>query len=108
MLSSLFWFDATLTLFRRWRNKEKLSIAHRKHAYQRAVQSGLTHQKTVLFSVGVNFVIASLVFISRKYDFLLIPSFIINLLFLYGVTLLIDKKVPFEKIRRNTQNPLME
>ncbi len=26
MLSSLFWFDATLTLFRRWRNKEKLAL----------------------------------------------------------------------------------
>jgi Fuc2NAc and GlcNAc transferase len=29
MLSSLFWFDATFTLFRRWRNKEQLSQAHK-------------------------------------------------------------------------------
>jgi Fuc2NAc and GlcNAc transferase len=97
MLSSLFWFDATLTLFRRWKNKENLSVAHRKHAYQRAVQSGLTHQNTILLSIGINFVIATLVFISRKYEFLLIPSFIFNLLFLYGITFLIDSKVPFEK-----------
>ena len=95
MLSSLFWFDATLTLFRRWRNKEKLSIAHKKHAYQRAVQSGLSHQNTILLSIGINFVIAILVFISRKYEFLLIPAFLFNLLFLYGVTFLIDRKVPF-------------
>jgi Fuc2NAc and GlcNAc transferase len=108
MLSSLFWFDATLTLFRRWRNKEKLSVAHRKHAYQRAVQSGMTHQKTVLLSIVINVIIASLVFISRKYEFLLIPSFIFNLLFLYGITLLIDRKVPFGKIRSNNQTPLME
>ena len=50
MLTSLFWFDATLTLFRRWRNKETLSVAHRKHVYQRAVQSGLSHQSVLLFS----------------------------------------------------------
>jgi UDP-N-acetylmuramyl pentapeptide phosphotransferase/UDP-N-acetylglucosamine-1-phosphate transferase len=106
MLSSLFWFDATLTLLRRWKNKEKLSVAHRKHAYQRAVQSGLTHQNTILLSVGINFVIALLVFISRKYEFLLIPSFIFNLLFLYGITFLIDRNVPFEK-NRNHQSPLM-
>jgi UDP-N-acetylmuramyl pentapeptide phosphotransferase/UDP-N-acetylglucosamine-1-phosphate transferase len=97
MLTSLFWFDATLTLFRRWRNNEKLSFAHRKHVYQRAVQSGLSHQKTIVLSIGINVIIASLVFISRKYIFLLIPSFIINMLFLYGITFLIDRKVPFEK-----------
>jgi Fuc2NAc and GlcNAc transferase len=107
MLASLFWFDATLTLFRRWRNKEKLSIAHRKHAYQRAVQSGLTHQHTILLSIGINSVIAALVFISRKYEFLLIPTFLFNLLFLYGVTFLIDRKVPFEKNRNKNQPPLI-
>lgn len=100
MLSSLFWFDATLTLFRRWRNKEKLSVAHRKHAYQRAVQSGLTHQNTIIISMGINFVIAGLVFISRKYGFLIIPLFLFNLLFLYGITLLIDIKVPFNKSQK--------
>jgi Fuc2NAc and GlcNAc transferase len=100
MLSSLFWFDATLTLIRRLINKEKLSVAHRKHAYQRAVQSGLTHQNTILFSIGINLVIAGLVFISRKYCFLIIPLFLFNLLFLYGITLLIDIKIPFNKFQK--------
>ena len=97
MLTSLFWFDATLTLFRRWRNKETLSIAHRKHAYQRAVQSGLSHQTTILISMVINAIIMGLVFVSRKYSSLIIPLFLINMLFLFAITLLIDKKVPFSK-----------
>lgn len=95
MLSSLFWFDATLTLFRRWKNKEKLTIAHRKHAYQRAVQSGLSHQKTIIISVGFNLAIIGLVLTSIKYPSLGIPLFIFNMLLLYGITIFIDKKVSF-------------
>jgi Fuc2NAc and GlcNAc transferase len=60
MLSSVFWFDATLTLWRRFRNREQLSTPHRKHAYQRIVQSGFSHQKTVLLA-AVTFIIIFLV-----------------------------------------------
>jgi UDP-N-acetylmuramyl pentapeptide phosphotransferase/UDP-N-acetylglucosamine-1-phosphate transferase len=96
MLSSLFWFDATITLFRRWKNKEKLSLAHRKHVYQRAVQSGLSHQKTVLISLVFNILILGLVFLSRSFLSLTLPLFFINLIILYGLTRFIDKKVPFK------------
>ena len=96
MLTSLFWFDASLTLFRRWKNKEKLSVAHRKHAYQRVVQSGLSHKKTILISLTLNIFIFSLIVISYKIDSLLIPMFILNLLLLYLLTKFIDTKVPFE------------
>lgn len=96
MLSSLFWFDATLTLFRRWRKKENLSIAHKKHAYQRAVQAGLSHQKTILISFVINIVIIVMIFISRSFISLMIPLLFVNLIFLYGITLLVDKKVPFK------------
>lgn len=95
MISSIFWFDATLTLFRRWKNKEKLSVAHRKHAYQRAVQSGLSHKNTILISLVVNIVIAGFIFISAKIDFLMGPLFIFNLLLLYLITRIIDGRVPF-------------
>ena len=96
MLTSLFWFDATLTLFRRWRNGEKLTQAHKKHAYQRIVQSGFSHQKTIIMSFIINIIIIGLVFISKMYMSILIPVFIINMLFLYGITKVIDKKVPFK------------
>jgi Fuc2NAc and GlcNAc transferase len=96
MLSSLFWFDATLTLFRRWRNGENLSVAHKKHAYQRAVQAGLSHQKTIIISFIINIVIIGLVVISRSFISLMLPLFFVDLLILYGITKLIDNKVPFE------------
>jgi len=38
-LFGVFWFDATLTLYKRYKNGERLNQAHNKHAYQRLVQS---------------------------------------------------------------------
>jgi len=40
--------DATLTLFRRMKRKEKLFQAHRSHVYQLAVQEGHSHQVVTL------------------------------------------------------------
>lgn len=95
MLTSLFWFDASLTLFRRWRSREKLSVAHRKHVYQRAVQSGLSHRETILYSLLINASIVILVMLSRKFPNLLIPVFVLNIIILYNITAKVDRKVPF-------------
>jgi len=54
VLLSLFWYDATVTLWRRFCNKERLSQAHRKHAYQRLHQSGIAHDGVVLRGMGLN------------------------------------------------------
>jgi len=97
MLSSLFWFDATLTLLRRYINKEKLMEAHRKHAYQRIVQAGYSHQKTVLISIIINILILGLVLLSLRYSKYIVLFSIINILFLYMIDKLIGKKNPFPK-----------
>lgn len=97
MLSAPFWFDATLTLYRRWRNNEKLSTAHRKHAYQRIVQAGFTHMKTSFILIGVNAILILMIVIYRAYDVFKIPFYIISLVFLYYLTRLVDRKVPFKK-----------
>ena len=95
MLSSLFWFDATFTLFRRWINRENLSQAHKKHAYQRIVQAGFSHAKTVYFSLFINAIILSLIFIAYKVEDLILPLLLINVLLLYGITRLVDMKKAF-------------
>ncbi len=95
MLSSPFWFDATYTLFRRWRNGEKLSQAHKKHAYQRIVQAGFSHQKVNFYLIGINSIVVIIILFYREFDFLKIALFIISLFFFYFITRLIDKKVPF-------------
>ncbi len=99
MLTSPFWFDATLTLFRRWRNGEKLSEAHCKHAYQRIVQAGFSHEKVNYFLIGINIVNILLISIYREIKILQIPLFILTLIFYYFITRSVDRRVPFSKDR---------
>ncbi|MCX6334950.1 MAG: glycosyltransferase family 4 protein [Bacteroidia bacterium] len=97
MLTSPFWFDATLTLFRRWRNGEKLSQAHKKHVYQRIVQAGFSHEKVNLFLILINLAIILMIVIYRGIKVLQIPLFIVTLVLFYFITKQVDKRVPFTK-----------
>jgi UDP-N-acetylmuramyl pentapeptide phosphotransferase/UDP-N-acetylglucosamine-1-phosphate transferase len=96
MLTSLFWFDATLTLFRRLRNHEQISKAHKKHIYQRIVQSGFSHQKTVVYSFAINLSIMGLTWLALSFPIMLIPLFGMNIAYLYLVMRLVDKRFPFQ------------
>ncbi|MDY0320105.1 MAG: glycosyltransferase family 4 protein [Arcobacteraceae bacterium] len=62
ILFGLFWFDATLTLVRRKLNKEKLSQAHKKHAYQRLTQAGWSHYKVTNYSIVLNILLFAIVY----------------------------------------------
>jgi len=97
MLTSPFWFDATVTLYRRWRNGENLSLAHRKHAYQRLVQSGFSHGRVNLFLIAINVIIILMIILYRKRVVLQVPLYFLCLLFLYFIIRLIDKRFPFIK-----------
>jgi UDP-N-acetylmuramyl pentapeptide phosphotransferase/UDP-N-acetylglucosamine-1-phosphate transferase len=97
MLTSPFWFDATLTLFRRWRNGEKLSQAHRKHVYQRIVQAGFSHNKVNFFLILINMINILMISVYREIKVLQIPLFILTLIFYYAITKQVDRRVPFEK-----------
>ena len=88
ILFGLFWFDATLTLFRRYRNGEKLSQAHKKHAYQRLTQSGWAHDQVVIASIMANSILFILVYAIPNRT----VSFILSLVLLYVIIRLIDKK----------------
>jgi len=97
MLTSPFWFDATLTLLRRIRNREKLGVAHRKHAYQRLVQSGFSHEKVNIALLFLNLLIIVFIILYRNFKIIQIPLFIISLLLFYAIVRYIDRKVPFSK-----------
>ena len=91
ILFGVFWFDATLTLFRRYKNNEKLNQAHKKHAYQRLTQAGWTHNKVVLYSILVNVVLFGLIyFISNIF-----MALIISIIILYVIIKFIDNKKAF-------------
>jgi UDP-N-acetylmuramyl pentapeptide phosphotransferase/UDP-N-acetylglucosamine-1-phosphate transferase len=95
MLLSPFWFDATLTLYRRWRNGEKLSEAHRKHVYQRIVQSGFSHLKVIMWLIAINCFVLLMILIYREFKFLQIPLFFLTLFLFYQITRYVDKRTPF-------------
>ncbi|TNF91510.1 MAG: glycosyltransferase family 4 protein [Gammaproteobacteria bacterium] len=59
LVFSPFIVDATVTLLRRIARKEKVWIAHRSHYYQRLVQLGWGHKRTVLWEYGLMITCAS-------------------------------------------------
>ena len=91
ILLSLFWFDATLTLIRRYRNNENITQAHRKHAYQRLIQSGWGHAKVVGFSLAFNLIFFVLLYFVEN----VLIVFMLNIVSLYVIAKLIDDKKSF-------------
>lgn len=96
ILSSLFWFDATFTLFRRFRNKESLSCAHKKHGYQRYVQAGNSHGKTVLWSAAINLFMFLAAYCSIIYQKAILLFFLLIVFICYMIMRYIDKKNKFD------------
>jgi len=66
ILFAVFWFDATLTLMKRYLNGEVLSQAHKKHLYQKLTQIGWSHDKVVLVSILINIVLFGLIYVLYK------------------------------------------
>jgi len=90
-LFGVFWFDATLTLLRRKRNGEKLSQAHKKHAYQRLTQSGWSHFKVTNYAMMLNCIVfATLYFVPST-----AISFVLSIAMLYGAMKYVDSKKAF-------------
>jgi len=92
ILFGVYWFDATLTLVRRKLNKEKLSQAHKKHAYQRLTQAGWSHYKVTNYSIGLNLVLFSIVYFVSN----IFVAFILALIVLVLSMKFVDKKKAFE------------
>lgn len=96
MIAAPFWFDASYTLFKRWRNKEKLNKAHKKHAYQRLVQFGYSHRRVLFILLIINSAIFAMILIYREYNFLKAPLTIITVIAMFMLYKFVDKLVPFK------------
>jgi UDP-N-acetylmuramyl pentapeptide phosphotransferase/UDP-N-acetylglucosamine-1-phosphate transferase len=90
-LFGVFWFDATVTLIRRKLNSEKLSQAHKKHAYQRLTQAGWSHYKVTNYSIFLNIVIFSLVYFIDN----IAVSFALSMAVLFIAYMFVEKKKSF-------------
>jgi Fuc2NAc and GlcNAc transferase len=97
MIAAPFWFDATFTLYKRWRNKEKLNKAHKKHAYQRLIQYGFSHRRVLFILILLDSLIFLMILIYREYNFLKIPLTIFTILVIFTLYKKVDKLVPFKK-----------
>ena len=92
ILFGIYWFDATLTLIRRKLNKEKLSLAHKKHGYQRLTQSGWSHYKVTNYSIGLNMILFFIVYFVSN----IFVAFILALIVLGLSMKFVDNKKAFE------------
>lgn len=91
VLLSLFWFDATLTLIRRYFNGERISQAHKKHAYQRLVQSDWGHDKVVGAALLFNLIFLGLLY----YGVNVLVVFVLNIISLFAIVKFIDSRRSF-------------
>jgi UDP-N-acetylmuramyl pentapeptide phosphotransferase/UDP-N-acetylglucosamine-1-phosphate transferase len=97
ILTSLFWFDATYTLFRRWKNKEQLSKAHRKHGYQRLTRAGWSHLKVDIYAIIINLMLIGIVLLNHFYLQQDIMALIVSIGLLFFVNWRVDKIFAFPK-----------
>lgn len=91
VLLSLFWVDATVTLLRRYINHENITQPHKKHAYQRLVQYGWTHNQVALGALMINGILLVLLYYVEAKWFV----FLVNMLVLFFVQKYIDNKKAF-------------
>ncbi|SFV63558.1 Undecaprenyl-phosphate N-acetylglucosaminyl 1-phosphate transferase [hydrothermal vent metagenome] len=95
IIFGLFWFDATLTLYRRYKNGEQLSKAHKKHAYQRLTQSGWSHSKVTIYSIFINAILFIIAWVMRDNSSLTFIYFTMSIVFLYTIVRFIDSRKGF-------------
>ena len=97
LITSLFWFDATITLIRRVINKEKLSKPHKNHMYQRAIQGGFSHQKTLISGLVINILLFFICFIIWRNYILLFYGFLSAIIILGFAMIYVDHKFAFKR-----------
>jgi Fuc2NAc and GlcNAc transferase len=102
ILTGLFWMDATVTLYRRLMNREKLIVAHNKHAYQRLVRAGFSHSKVLNIGILINLFLFATAYLSWHYvpDLILLGLFL-QIILVLGFIKYADSKKKFKRIVRD-------
>ncbi len=94
ILYGLFWFDATLTLLRRFFFNKNIASPHRDHAYQRLHHAGFSQHQLLFGVIGLNMILLLLAsYADYKPEYLGI-CFVFCLVLLTLVTLWIEKRKP--------------
>lgn len=94
ILYAAFWFDATVTLIRRWAQGEVWYQAHKSHAYQRLAQAGWSVQKILAGLFVLNLILAGLAWMVFKGYLFFMSGLSAALLILILVYLYVEKRMP--------------
>lgn len=94
MTGGVFLGDATLTLLRRMLRGERWYAAHKSHAYQRAVQSGWSHQRVSAAALFLCLVGAGLGWVALRYPAWQWWAVATEGALLLGVYLLVETRAP--------------
>lgn len=94
ILLGVFVFDATATLVRRVRHRERWHEAHRSHAYQRATRSGAHHAPVSATVAALNLVLAALAVVGTHWARWLLPAVGMALVLLTVVYLAVERRWP--------------
>ena len=97
LLNGLFLFDATITLIRRVINKEKWYSPHRKHAYQRLRQFGVSARKILAGQLVINVIFLILVLLLQHNKFNLNSVLVVFLGLMVFIYTFIERCFPMFK-----------
>jgi Fuc2NAc and GlcNAc transferase len=97
LLLGVFFVDATVTVARRIASGEPWYRAHRTHAYQRAVQAGRSHRQVTLAILGLDLVLAGLVWIGWTHPTRMPAMIGVGILMLATVYWLVERQSPMWK-----------
>lgn len=97
ILTALFWFDTTITLLRRMLAGDNWQKPHRKHAYQRLIQAGWSHQKVLIAIWGVNAILSYLAWLVHRDPKLTVFALCVTVTFLSCLYLLVEIAKPMYK-----------
>jgi Fuc2NAc and GlcNAc transferase len=93
LLGAFFW-DATATLLRRVAHGERWYDAHRSHAYQRAVQSGLSHRQVTGSVLLLTALLAVLAATGWRWPDLLLPALAAGVLLVGAAYAVVERRRP--------------
>ncbi len=101
LLLAVFVVDATVTLARRVARGERWAEAHRSHAYQRAVQSGMTHGQVTLAVLAANAALAALAWRAAGHPGRTLPALAAGLALAALLYLAVERRRPMYGARRD-------
>jgi Fuc2NAc and GlcNAc transferase len=96
IMGGVFIADATVTLLRRLHRGERLTVAHRNHAYQRLSRAWESHRSVSLAAGSVTALLALLAAAGTMEARLLVPALSISFILLTSVLFAIERRAPMK------------